>query len=122
MIGLIFTPLSLYSSGVTFAVGTCLYIAIDRFIGNRVDKCAQEILTKRFEDAGMPSDVAKRQSAIAGINTLRKLQLQHVELRNKGGCLTKLLINSTGDMRFDLTLPSFQKRIQTLQELAGISK
>lgn len=121
MVGLIFTPLSLYSSGVTFAVGTLLYIAIDRFIGNRVDKCAHKILTNRFKEADMPPNLASRQSAIAGINALRKIQLQRVDLRNKGGWIAKLLINSAGDMRFDFTTPSFKKRIQTLQEIQELS-
>ncbi len=125
MIGLFFTPLGIYSGGATFAVGAVLYFAINRFIGNRVDKYAQELLKQRFENAGMDVNAARVQSAIVGINTLRKIQQQQLELRNLGW-IAKLLINSEGDLRFDYTRPSLKKRIQmlqgTAQSLAGIYK
>jgi Zn-dependent membrane protease YugP len=115
MIGLFFTPLSMYAVGSAFVAGSVLYFAIDRLIGNRVDKYAQEILKQRFKEAGMLDRSARIQSLAVATNTLKKIQLQQLDIRRRND-FCKLLINSDGDLRFDFTVPSNKTRIQKLQK------
>jgi len=115
IIGLFFTPLGLYTGGAAFAVGMFLYLSIERATQNKVDKRARELLTDRFVQAGMTPEKAKQQSTIVAINTVKKIQLQQLHIRQQGW-IYECLITPAGDVRFDYTVPSLNARIKKIQQ------
>jgi len=116
LIGLFFTPLNVFSGGTVFFIGVFLYYTIERIIGNRIDLCAQKMLKQRFINAGMKPKDAHNQAAIVAINTLKKKQLQQLEMRDQGP-IYRFFITANGDERFNRTIPPVKKRIARLEAL-----
>ncbi len=123
IIGLYFSPLSFASSIVIFALASALYLAIDRWVAGKTDELAVNILAKRLGEAGIENPIL-RASEIAR-NTLRKFQLRElaflesVDRESPGTYSNKLchfLISPEGDLRFDFSRPSLQKRIEKIEK------
>jgi len=88
--------LNVFSGGTVFFIGVFLYYTIERIIGNRIDLCAQKMLKQRFINAGMKPKDAHNQAAIVAINTLKKKQLQQLEMRDQGP-IYRFFITANGD-------------------------